>query len=468
MISLQNLREERSRAAAAITGLADRLVKEKRDFDAAERQQWDKANGDYDRLGREIAAAERAEQVRKDQERGAGDRDAGREDYDPRKKKGRRDRVQPTEEQRSLVLNAWARSQYGISLSRRQREACRNLRFNPAQRQLKIRLWGDEQRNDVKGRFVQTAGEARRDLVRRESRANLSAQVPTSGGYLVAPGSMASSFEMNLLAFGGVRQVAEEFTTQSGEPFLWPTVDDTSNSGEQLGENTSIGSGTNPSFSQKLWQAYKFSSKPVLVPTELMEDDQYDISARLGEMLGIRLGRITATKYATGSGASTPEGIVTGASAGITAASATAITFDELVRLEHTIDPAYRSQPGAGWLMHDLIVSYIRRIKDGAGRPLWVAGEHYNSGIKEGRPDSLLGYPINICQEMASSVATTNVTVLFGLLSKYKIRKVRGVRLYRLVERYRDLDQDGFVAFIREDGKLLDAGTAPVKKLTQA
>ena len=58
--------------------------------------------------------------------------------------------------------------------------------------------------------------------------------------------------------------------------------------------------------------------------------------------------------------------------------------------------------------------------------------------------------------------------MLFGLFSKYKVRRVGGTRLYHLTERYRDTDQDGFFGFQRFDGNLLSAGTAVVKKLVQA
>jgi hypothetical protein len=68
----------------------------------------------------------------------------------------------------------------------------------------------------------------------------------------------------------------------------------------------------------------------------------------------------------------------------------------------------------------------------------------------------------------AATIATTNKTMLFGMLSKYKVRQVSQLRLRRLVERYADTDQEGFVAFQRADGVLLDAGVAPVKRLTQA
>ena len=465
-MNLRELREKRAQAAGRITELANRLAAERRDFSAEEQSNWEAANAEYDRLGRDVQTAERAEQVRKEQGRPVGDPDVGREDSDPRAR--RRDRVQATEGQRSLAFRAWAKRQLGLGLRREEREACRALRFDPRSPELRVQLWADRHRNDVQRRLASTAGESRADILRKESRASLSAQAGPSGAYMVAPGSLSSALETNLLAFGGVRQVAEVMTTATGEPFFWPTVDDTSNSGALLGENTSVGAGVNPTIGVKRWDAYKFSSKPILVPTELLEDTSYDLPAYIGELLGTRLGRGTAPYYATGTGGSQPEGIVTGSSLGKTTSGATAITFDELVDLVHSVDPAYRSMPGVGWLMHDGIVQYIRKIKDSSNRPLWTNGEFWNSGMKDGVPDRLFGHPVNICQEMQSTVATATKTILFGLLSKYKIRQVRDVRLYRLQERYRDLDQDGFIAFVREDGKLLDAGTAPVKHMLQA
>lgn len=459
MARIHELREQRARAAGEIRQLSDRLHAERRDFRSDERGQWERVNADYDRLTGEIQREERLAEVERERERRVGDDRVGRDDHNVG---GRRANVQHTEEQRDLTFRAWCRWQMGLGLTRDQEEACRDMGVNPAARQVRIPLWGDQRHAQVRERLSRAHPDLRGDLARRETRANMSGQIPSSGGYLVPPGSLSSSLEVNLLAFGGVRQYADQITTTSGEPFLWPTADDTSNTGEQLGENTSFGSGVNPSFGLKRWDAYKFSSKPILVPTEFLEDAAFNLPAYIGEMLGVRLGRITASKFATGSGASTPEGIVTGATLGVTAASATAIKADEIFDLIHSVDPAYRSQPGVGFLMHDSIILYLRKLKDGEGRYLW------QPGLQDAVPDRLAGYPVGICQEMASSVATTNKTVLFGCLPKYKIRRVNDVRMYRLEERYRDLDQDGFVAFLREDGKLLDAGTAPVKYLQQA
>ena len=126
----------------------------------------------------------------------------------------------------------------------------------------------------------------------------------------------------------------------------------------------------------------------------------------------------------------------------------------------HSVDPAYRQ--GAAWMFHDNIMLHLRKLLDGIGRPLWADGP--NGTL----PPTLKGYPYFINQDMQSSVATGTKTVLFGQLSKYKIRQVNNVRFFRLTERYRDNDQDGFGAFIESDGNLLTAGTAPVKHLLQA
>jgi HK97 family phage major capsid protein len=243
--------------------------------------------------------------------------------------------------------------------------------------------------------------------------------------------------------------------TASGEPLSWPTADDTTNTGVQLGESTSIGSSVDPSFGKVIWNAYKFSSKAILVPYELIQDSVFNLPAVLGSMLGERLGRITNTKFTTGSGASTAKGIVTCATS--FSAATTAVGADDLIGLQHSVDPAYRM--GASFMMHDSIILAIRKLKDGQGQYLW------QSGLRDGAPDRILGAGITINQDMDSTTTSGKKSILYGQLSAYKIRTVGEIRLYRLEERYRDTDQDGFVAFTREDGNLLTAGTAPIKYL---
>ena len=88
-------------------------------------------------------------------------------------------------------------------------------------------------------------------------------------------------------------------------------------------------------------------------------------------------------------------------------------------------------------------------------------------GIGANAPDTILGYPYAINNDMAT-IATTNKTVLFGAIDKYLIRQVKELSILRLNERFADKGQVAFIGFARYDGNLLDAGTHPVKYLVQA
>ena len=113
-------------------------------------------------------------------------------------------------------------------------------------------------------------------------------------------------------------------------------------------------------------------------------------------------------------------------------------------------------------MMHDNIILALRKLKDSTNQYLW------QPGLQAGAPDRLLGFPVAVNNNMASSMAANALTVLFGAFRKFVVREVRSIRYYRLEERYRDNDQTGFVAFHRYDSRVLDAGTNPIKVLKQA
>ena len=105
-------------------------------------------------------------------------------------------------------------------------------------------------------------------------------------------------------------------------------------------------------------------------------------------------------------------------------------------------------------MFHDQTLLFIKKLKDGLGRYLW------QSGLAGGVPDTLDDDPITINQSMASSIASGNKTVLYGDFSNFEIREVNEYRMYHLVERFRDSDQDAFGIFCRFDSNLVDAGDA--------
>ena len=278
------------------------------------------------------------------------------------------------------------------------------------------------------------------------------------GGYLV-PEGFVNNLEVAMLHYGGILGCAEVMRTSSGNDLPWPTLDDTSNTGALLAEDAEA-TKLDAAFGQKVYNAYKFTSRLMLVSQELLEDSAFNIPGVIGSIAGERLGRALNTYATTGTGSSQPAGVVTGAAAGVTAAGTTAITTDEIKDMKRALDVSYRGN--AKWMLHDTVAGYVMKLKDGQSNYIWE--ENYRSDD----PARLLGKEVVINNDMSSTITASDITLLFGDFSKHKIRLVNDVRLYRMQERYREFDQDGFVAFMRFDSGVLNAGGDPIVKLTQA
>lgn len=281
----------------------------------------------------------------------------------------------------------------------------------------------------------------------------------TAGGYLI-PDEFFNSIVPAKLAWGGMRRAgATVIRTSSGAPLSIPTDNDTSNSGAILNEGATV-STQDVSVGQAVLNAYMYTSKEVRVSRQLLQDSAFPIGPWLAEKLSTRIGRATNSHFTTGTGASQPYGVVTASTAGKTAASATAITFDELLDLKHSVDPDYRLS--AKWMFNDNTLLAAKKLKDGEGRYLWQPGSPVS-----GEPATLDGDPYVINQSM-SSIATGVKSVLYGDFSYYYIRDVADAVLLRLEERYAPELQVAFILFQRHDGVLVNPGVAPIKHLVQA
>lgn len=296
------------------------------------------------------------------------------------------------------------------------------------------------------------------DAVREwESRAlsSSSTSSPVDGQYTVA-NEMMKPLERALLAFGGMRRFSTIWRTATGADLPIPTSNDTSNVGEIIGQNSPVNQ-QDVAFSQLVLQAFKYSSKMILVPVELLQDSSVNIAEYLGSALGERIGRITNTHFTTGDASEKPNGIVTASTASGTQLAAKTPTLAEMVAIQHAVDPAYREQ-GCQWMFHDSMLAEIKKIVDAdSGRPIWM------NSMAGGVPDTILGDPYVVNQAVAAAAASGAAkSIIYGALSKYIIRDVRDITLLRLDERFADYHQVAFLAFSRHDGDLLDAGTHPV------
>lgn len=288
--------------------------------------------------------------------------------------------------------------------------------------------------------------------------AAMSTTTPAEGGYTVATEYFRQLAEA-MKAFGGIRSVASIIQTGTGAQMNFPTADATSEEGEIVGQNAAASLGET-SFGNISLDVYKYSSKKIALPFELIQDSMFDIEAYINALLQIRLGRITAKHFTTGDGSSKPYGIVAGSAAGKVGATGQTltVTYDDLVDLEHSVDPIYRASPRCGWMMHDNSIKVIRKIKDLEGRPIFVPG--YEQGNPGGAPDRLLNKPITISQEMPVMAANAK-SILYGDFARYLIREVMDLTLFRMADSAFLLNgQIGFVAFNRQGGRLIDVGGA--------
>jgi len=295
-----------------------------------------------------------------------------------------------------------------------------------------------------------------RARVSPDIRAAMSTTTGSEGGYTVAPEFSTTLIQAMKAAFA-VRSVATQFQTATGAQLPFPTADSTSEEGEIVGQNAPV-TKQETSFGIASLDVYKYSSKSIALPFELIQDSFFNIESYIQNLLQLRLGRIQNRHHTLGTGTGQPRGLVPAAGAGKVGATGqtVTITYDDLVDLEHSVDPYYR--PAGKWMMNDDTLRILRKVKDPQGRPIFVPG--YETGNAGGAPDRLLGREIVINQHMPVMAANAK-SVLFGDFSKYMVRDVMDFTLFRMTDsKYTENGQVGFLAFCRSGANLVDVGGA--------
>ena len=142
----------------------------------------------------------------------------------------------------------------------------------------------------------------------------------------------------------------------------------------------------------------------VKLANELIQDAGFDIEASIAENAGVAIGtRVNTIVNAA---------VEAVAGAGVTAASATEITADELIELAFAPDGMVRNLPGTGYMVNSTTMGKIRKLKDSDGR--------YILDVVAGGPSTILGFPV--FENPAVDAPTTgNKSVLFGHWPSVKI-----------------------------------------------
>jgi len=274
-------------------------------------------------------------------------------------------------------------------------------------------------------------------------RAALQEGTDSEGGYIV-PTEYAKELVKALYDESVIRQAGARVIPMNSDSMKVPTL--TASSAAILTAEEAAYSEVEPTFGEVDFNAYKYT-RLAKASDELVADSTFPLwEAVLQPDFVQAFAAAENSAFTTGTGSSQPQGVVTGATTGVTAASASAITANEVIDLYHALNYKYR--PKAVWMANDATIKAIRQLKDSYGQYMW------QPGLANGEPPSLLGRPIITNNSMATIAASAKV-LLFGDFSYYWIGEREGLTIKRLEELYAANGQIGFRAYKRFDGNVM-------------
>ena len=201
-------------------------------------------------------------------------------------------------------------------------------------------------------------------------------------------------------------------------------------------------------FDQIILDAHKLHVA-IKVTEELLYDNAFNLENYILTQFGKALSNAEEDAFINGTGIGQPLGILAetgGAQVGVTSASSTKVTADEIINLVYSLKRPYRKN--AVFLANDVCVAELRKLKDNNGQYLW------QPSLQAGEPDRVLGYKVYTSPYFPVPTAG-GTAVAFGDFSYYNIGD-RGTRSFaELKELFAGNGMIGFVAKERVDGKLV-------------
>lgn len=273
----------------------------------------------------------------------------------------------------------------------------------------------------------------------------------SEGGYLV-PDEYERTLVEALEEENVFRQMAKVIQTSSGDRKI-PVVA-TKGTASWIDEEGAFPE-SDDSFGQVSIGAYKLGTM-IKVSEELLNDSVFDLQSYISREFARRIGAKEEEAFFTGNGTGKPLGVLAatgGAETGVTAASSTAVTADELMDLYYSLKSPYRKK--SVWVLNDSTIKAIRKLKDSNGQYLW------QPSLTAGTPDTILGRPVKTSAYMPA-IAAGAKTIAFGDFSYYWIADRQGRSFKRLNELFAATGQVGFLASQRVDGKLILAEAVKV------
>ena len=174
--------------------------------------------------------------------------------------------------------------------------------------------------------------------------------------------------------------------------------------------------------------------------------------------------------FTIGTGSSQPEGCMgSSASSKITSASQvvdlggsayTAITADNIIDCYHLVPPEYRTGPRFSWVMHDLVLKTVRKLKNsvttsGPTEYIWTTANSNADSMVGGMPGTIYGVPYRIAKYGPTATSNGNVFMLLGNFEYFEIFDRTGIT--SLVDPYSEsaTHQVNLIVYTRTDSRIM-------------
>ena len=205
-----------------------------------------------------------------------------------------------------------------------------------------------------------------------------------------------------------------------------------------VGEEESRTETSTPSLSALEFPAMEVYAEPHATQS-MLDDGAFDVEAWLADEVAIEFTEQEGGAFITGNGVKKPRGVLgydTVANAswvhgkvGFVASGASGAFVaapnggDCLIDLQHSLKAGYRNN--GTFLMNDLTMAAVRKLKDSNGAYLW------RPGLEAGASDTLLSKPVAIDDNMPD-ISANSLSIAFGDFRRgYVITDRMGVRVLR-------------------------------------
>ncbi|MDV7916454.1 phage major capsid protein [Pseudomonas aeruginosa] len=291
--------------------------------------------------------------------------------------------------------------------------------------------------------------------------------VDADGGYAV-PEELDRNIIELLRDESPMRQVCNQITV--GTPDYKRLVNLGGAGSGWVGETAPRPETSTPTLAQINAVMGELYANPQATQTSL-DDMFFDAEGWLNSEVGREFSEKEGSAFLLGDGVNKPKGLLAypfavagdktrpyGTLQRLVSGNAGALNGDNLIDLVQAVKAGYRR---AGvWMMNNLTVAYVRKLKDSEGNYLW------RPGLEVGQPSSLLGYGITENEDMPDIAADANALAFGDFKRAYTIVDRIGTRVLR--DPYTNKPYVGFYTTKRVGGLLVDSQAVKVLTLSAA